>query len=140
MFVLLLVSVFWIALTYQYGLEAYLILFCFDALLLIVIKKIVAKSKFNFRKVLVLFFILSFFSSFFSAFKITFMMIFQKTFRGIYELVLEDMSNIDQFFLSTAITIVPNTIYLDRIGNALLIHKIASDEQEAHEPEKLYFL
>jgi len=140
MFVLFLVSFFWIALTYQYGLEALLILLFLDIGLMIVIKKIMTKSKLCFRKGLILFFIFSFFSSFFSAFKITFMMVFQKTFRGIYEFVVEDMSNLDQFFLSTAITIVPNTIYLDRIGNAMLIHKIASDEQEAHSPEKLYFL
>jgi len=54
--------------------------------------------------------------------------------------VVEDVSRMDQFFLSTSITIVPNTIYLDRIGDVFLIHKLASNEKKAHIPEKIPFL
>jgi len=140
MFTIFLVSVLWISLTYQYGFESYLILIILDICLFFINKKLITNKQSLSRKRLILTFVFSFFNSFISAFKVIFTMLFRKMHRGIYEVVVEDISRMDQFFLSTSITIVPNTIYLDRIGDAFLIHKVASSKKEAHEPEEIYFL
>ncbi|MFW6248150.1 MAG: Na+/H+ antiporter subunit E [Bacteroidota bacterium] len=140
MFTIFLISVLWLSLTYQYGFESFFILVVLDFCLFLANKKLVVGDKYPFKRRLILTFIFSFFVAFLSSFRITFMLLFQKLHRGIFEIVLEDVSRLDQFFLSTSITIVPNTIYLDRIGNAFLIHKLASTEKEAHETEKIFFL
>ena len=140
MFTIFLVSVIWISLTYRYGFESYIILIIMDICLFFINKKLITDNQTLYRKRLILTFIFSFLSSFISAFIVIFTMFFRKMHRGIYEVVVEDISRMDQFFLSTSITIVPNTIYLDRIGDAFLIHKVASNKKEAHEPDKIYFL
>jgi len=140
MFTIFLVSVLWLSLTYQYGFESYLILLILDVCLFIIKKKLILVDQYALKKKFILTFFFSFLSSFYSAFVIIFMMLFQKLHRGIYEVFVEDISRLDQFFLSTSITIVPNTIYLDRIGDVFIIHKLASTEKEAHEPDKVYFL
>lgn len=140
MFTIFLVSVLWLSLTFQYGYESYLILIILDLCLFLIKKKLIAADQYPLKKQFILTFFFSFLSSFFSAFVITFMMLFKKLHRGIYEVYVKDISRMDQFFLSTSITIVPNTIYLDRIGDVLIIHKLASTEKEAHKPEKIYFL
>lgn len=140
MFIIFLVSVLWLSLTYQYSHGSYIILFVLDICIFLMQRKLITDEKYGYRKRLIFTFLFSFFGSFASAFKVSFLLLFQKIHRGIYEVIVEDVSRLDQFFLSTSITIVPNTIYLDRIGDAFLIHKIASCEKEAHKPDKLYFL
>src|SRR6056297_2669868 len=140
MFIIFLVSVIWITLTFQYGFESYIILFFLDFSLFLVRRKLWSEKKYLFKKIFISTFLFSFIGSFAYAFVIIYMLLFQKIHRGIYELVVEDVSRMDQFFLSTSITIVPNTIYLDRIGDVFLIHKLASNEKEAHVAEKVYFL
>ena len=140
MFTIFLVSVLWLSLTYQYGYESFIILLILDLCLFFIQKKFVKDEKYVYRKQFVFTFIISFFGSFVSAFKVTFLLLFQKIHRGVYEMVVQDISRLDQFFLSTSITIIPNTIYLDRIGDAFLIHKIASCEKEAHNLDKIIFL
>ncbi len=140
MFIIFLVSIIWIILTNQYGVESYIILFFLDLGLVLIKAKLSTENTYPLKKNLILTFFFSFFISFYSAFKITIMMLFGRLYRGIYEVHIEDVSRMDQFFLSTSITIVPNTIYLDRIGDAFLIHKLAANEKEAHVPEKILFL
>ena len=139
MFTIFLVSVLWLSLTYQYGFESYIILLFLDICIFLIQRKLITDEKYDYRKRLIFTFLFSFFSSFVSAFQVTFLLLFQKIHRGIYDVILEDISRLDQFFLSTSVTIVPNTIYLDRIGDAFLIHKIASCEKKAHKPDKLIF-
>ncbi|MDN5358964.1 MAG: hypothetical protein PWQ84_27 [Thermotogaceae bacterium] len=140
MFIIFLVSVLWLSLTYQYGYESYIILLILDICIFLIQRKLIIAEKYDYKKRMIFTFLFSFFSSFISAFQVTFLLLFQKIHRGIYEVVVEDVSRLDQFFLSTSITIVPNTLYLDRIGDTFLIHKIASYEKEAHKPDKLIFL
>src|SRR6056297_2212626 len=130
MFTIFLISVLWLSLTYRYGLESVAILVLLDAIICFVYRKLRTDDRFHFRKRLVFTFMISFLIAFITSFKVIIMWFFRKIHRGIYEVTVEDTSRLDQFFLSTSVTIVPDTIYLDRIGDVFLIHKI----------DKIYFL
>ncbi len=138
--IIILVSLLWMTLTYEYGIESFIVLFFLNVFFFIIRKRfsLSFRYKINFR--LILTFVASFFASFLYSFKLSLMVVLGNIHRGIYEINLEDVSSVDLFFLSTSITIIPNTIYLGRVADNYIVHKIASNKVEAHTAESIYFL
>jgi multisubunit Na+/H+ antiporter MnhE subunit len=139
MWTTLLVTLIWLSLTYRYGVESLYILIFIDAFVLFLLRRFPNGKKLTLKPVYLAGFAVSFFQSFYQSIRILYFLLRRKLFRGLYEVKVGEISRLDLFFLSMGITIVPNTIYIDRFGDILLVHKLDCTEKAAHEAEPVLF-
>ncbi len=139
MWTVLIVTIIWLSLTYKYGIQSLYFLIIIDVFMLFLSRKFSGNGKSSLRIRYLTGFIVSFFQSFYQSVRILFFLLSGKLSRGVYEIKIGKLSRIDLFFLSMGITIVPNTIYIDKFGDVLLVHKIDKTEKAAHKPEPVLF-
>jgi len=96
------------------------------------------KEKILFKYILL--FIKSFFLVFPISFKLAVMLFSKRIHRGIFEIEAENASEINLFFFSVSVTVIPDTIVLAREGKSIFIHKISLNKKEAHEKGNIQIL
>ncbi len=126
-------ALIWLLLTYKFGIVSF-----FFLLLLLFVMGTIKSSVVNdvqkkpFKRAFFGFFIMSVFKSAVYSFLMVFYSLTGKVYRGIYEQEIHFDTQTGLFFFACGVTIVPDTIYLGRISNSVIIHKVASSEKKAH--------
>ncbi|GEM_PF-2235141 len=139
MWTVLMVTIIWFSLTFKFGIESLYPLIVIDIFIYFLSRKFSDKKSGSLQFRYLAGFIVSFFQSFYQSIRILYFLLRGRLFRGIYETKVGEISRLDLFFLSMGITIVPNTIYIDRFGDVLLVHKIDQTEKAAHKAEPVLF-
>jgi multisubunit Na+/H+ antiporter MnhE subunit len=139
MWAILLVTLIWFSLTYKFGIESLYFIIFVDIAVLFLQRKFSVKKKTTFNVSFLVGFFVSVFISFYQSLRILYFLLTGKLHRGMYEVKVGEISRLDLFFISMGITIVPNTIYIDKFGDILLVHKIDRDEKAAHKPDSILF-
>jgi len=138
---ILTMTAIWFFLSQNFQMESIILLLIVLPLVLFLYKKLAIKTSGKIGFMNIFYFIINVFFSFFVSFQIFFMSIRNKVYRGIFELELDSVSDIDLFFLSCTITIVPDTLFLSKSHNnpKIYVHKISSSQKTAHQKSKILF-
>jgi len=139
MFTIFFITLIWFLISYELRLESLIVFAIFSPFIFYLYTKLSIKTPYKLNLLVILSFLLSVIISV----PVTVLLLVQsgrrRVYRGIYEIEVGDISDLDLFVLSCNITVIPNTIFIIRSEEKVIVHKIAPNEEKAHSKDKLIF-